>query len=306
MKSSDKPEISKKWWSSEKPGDVKGVELEKALAAAEKALSEQEKRCDKDSIGACLAALADLSAVVDKTVKKELDKKKHKDPISVLGKFDALIGSEVKRLEAAQAVLAEEGGEDEEGEDEDEGKLFEKDYLYKMVKMMKSTGKELNFGFGLDTKAPESSVLLLSRKGKPDKLFRALKRTGNFSNRCLCYGRALCDPDNGKVLLFRLDDGAGEPPQIIKLGRVFLRKDKSLRFRKLKVVLPGGQTLIDDEPDVEDGEVGQVAEGESAGTSADTSGRRRLSDEERGRIRKEIEQIEKRLDEVSAMEPATV
>ena len=36
MKSSDKPEISKKWWTSEKPNDIQGQDLEKALASAKR------------------------------------------------------------------------------------------------------------------------------------------------------------------------------------------------------------------------------------------------------------------------------
>ena len=31
MKSSEKPQFSKKWWTSEKPAEIKGAELEKAL-----------------------------------------------------------------------------------------------------------------------------------------------------------------------------------------------------------------------------------------------------------------------------------
>jgi hypothetical protein len=301
MKASDKPELSKKWWSSEKPSGIKGTDLEKALQAVEKALSDDEKASDEKTIDSCLISFQELEKAVDKTIKKELDKKKHKDEITVLEKYYAVIKSESRRLEDAKAELeeGEEGEEGDEEDEEDEGKLFEKDYLYKMIKMMKSTGKELNFGFGMDSKAPESSVLLLSRKGKPDKLFRALKQTGNFSNRLITYGRALPDPENGKVLVFRLDDGAGEPPQIIKLGRVFLRKDKSLRFRKLKLVLPGGQTLIDEEPDIEDGEVAGGGAGgasaalqgllRSAATAADVWKRSRESaDEEIAQLRREL------------------
>jgi hypothetical protein len=35
MKASDKPQISKKWWTSEKPRDVQGAEVEKAIQTAE-------------------------------------------------------------------------------------------------------------------------------------------------------------------------------------------------------------------------------------------------------------------------------
>ena len=121
-----------------------------------------------------------------------------------------------------------------------------------MLKLLKSTGKELNFGFGLDTKNPEGSTLVLTRKGKPERLFKALKKTGDFSNRLITYGKAVPDPQDGKVLVFKLAESAGEPPQVLKLGRRFLRGDKGLKFRKLKLILPGGQTFNDTEPDPED------------------------------------------------------
>ena len=258
MKASDKPEVTKKWWTSEKPSDVKGADLEKALAAAEKALAEEKKKSDAASIKALVGALAELDTAVDKTVKKELDKKKHKDVITVLEKYHDLVESENDRLEEALAKLGKEGEEDEESE-EDENKLFDKDYLYRMIKLLKSGGKELRFGFGLDTKAPEASKLLIARKGKPEKLFKLLKRTGDFSNRTLTYGYAAPDPEQKKTLVFRLEESAGEPPQVIKLGRRFLRADKSLYFRKLKLVMPGGQTIEDTEPDLEDTEGSEAA-----------------------------------------------
>jgi len=258
MKVSDKPQISKKWWTSEKPADVKGTELEKALQAAEKAQADEKKKSDAASIDAFLAAIEDLEAAVDKTVKKELDKKKHKDVITVLEKFYDLAAAETKRLEDAKEKLAGEG-DDEEEEEETENKLLEPDYLFKMIKLMKGGGKDLRFGFGLNTQTPESSKLVLSRKGKPEMLFKLLKRGGEFSNRTLTYGFAAPDPEQKKTLVFRLEDSAGEPPQIIKLGRRFLRADKKLYFRKLKVVMPGGQTFEDTEPDLEDTEGTEAA-----------------------------------------------
>ena len=254
MKASDKPQFSKKWWSSEKPADVKGGELEKALLAAEKALADEKNKSDERSIAAAAATLKDIGSAVDKTVKKECDKKKHKDLITVLGKFDDLIKAETKRLEQAKAKLsaASAGGEEDEEDEEDENKLFDTEYLHKMIKLLKSGGTELRFGFGLNPKAPETSRLVLARKGKPERLFKALKKTGDYSNRLLTYGYALADAQNGKTLVFRLEESAGEPPQIVKLGRKFLRNDNKLYFRKIKVVLPGGQTFEDDEPDTDD------------------------------------------------------
>jgi hypothetical protein len=297
MKSSDKPQISKKWWTGEKPSDIKGADLEKALQGAEKALADEKKKSDASSIDLCLAGLSELGSAVDKTIKKECDKKKHKDVITVLEKFYDLIKDETKRLETAKAKLKAAGEEDGDEEESDE-KIFQPDYLYKMLKLLKSTGKELNFGFGLDTKNPEGSTLLLTRKGKPDRLFKALKKSGDFSNRLITYGTALPDPQDGKTLVFKLAESAGEPPQVLKLGRRFLRADKALKFRKLKLVLPGGQMFNDTEPDPDDEQV--------AGGPAHAGGSgKRLSQKDKADIRKRLTELERRLDELMSQHRVT-
>jgi hypothetical protein len=294
MKASDKPQLSKKWWTSEKPSDVKGTELEKALGAIESALADEKKKSDADSIGACLGAFTELESAVDKTLKqKELKDKKNKDVATVLEKYYELIKNEQKRLKEAQADLAK-GGEEDEDEEESDDKIFQPDYLHKMMKLLKSTGKELNFGFGLDTKNPEASKLVLTRKGKPERLFKALKKSGEFSNRLITYGTAMPDPQDGKTLIFKLAESAGEPPQVLKLGRRFLRSDKSLKFRKLKLVMPGGQTFEDTEPDTEDQEGAAAAGGEAAGRA------RQFTPEERQNLNRELERMERELDEILA------
>jgi hypothetical protein len=214
----------------------------------------------------------------------------------VLEKFYDLIKDETKRLETAKAKLKAAGGENGEDEEESDEKIFQPDYLYKMLKILKSTGKELNFGFGLDTKNPEGSTLLLTRKGKPDRLFKALKKSGDFSNRLITYGTALPDSQDGKTLVFKLAESAGEPPQVLKLGRRFLRADKALKFRKLKLVMPGGQTFNDTEPDPEDE---QVAAGPSPASPA-VAGGKRLSQQEKDDIRKRLSEMDRRLDELMA------
>jgi hypothetical protein len=288
MKATDKPQFSKKWWTTEKPADIKGADLEKALQALEKALADEKKQSDEPSIKACCAALEDLESAVDKTISKECDKKKHKDLLSVLDKFEGLIKDEMERLDEALSKLSEGPSKDGDDEDEeDEGKLFEKDFLYKMIKILRSSGKPLNFGFGLNTSSPESSQLLLKRKGKPEMLFKALKKTGNYSNRTLVCGTALADPDDAKVLVLRVEEG-DEPPQILKLGRKFLRGDKTLKFRKMKVVI-NGKTLVDNDPD-DEGE--QVA-------AADGDGKTR-SPAVNQAFRTEMGRLKKRLDELMA------
>ncbi len=248
MKASDKPELSAKWWSSEKPDDLPGNDLDKVLPRVEKALAAQKRKSDDvRAIDECLSALQTVPGAASKAI-RSCDRKTHKDVITVLKKFDSLVKTEVSRLEDLKAKLAEAESGDAADDEVSDDKLFDKDYLYKMMKLMKSAGKELRFGFGLNTNAPENSVLLLKRKGKPELLFKVLKKTKQFSNRLLTYGYAKADPDDGQTLIFRLEASANEPPRILKLGRKFLRSDKKLRFRQVKIVLPSGRTLEDTEP----------------------------------------------------------
>jgi hypothetical protein len=279
MKSSDKPQFSKKWWTSEKPSNIKGADLERALQVVEKALADEKRNPDERSIAAALTALQDIASAVDKTVRKECDKKAHKDVILVLEKFNDLIKAETARLNEARSRLPANNSASEH--EEDENQLFDRDYLYKMIKLLKSGGTELRFGFGLNAQLPESSRLVLARKGKPERLFKALKQTGEYSSRLITCGHALPDAENGKTLVFRLEESAGEPPQVIKLGRRFLRADKCLYFRKLKLILPDGQIIEDTEPD---------SEVETLGTL--------LSSQDRENIRMHLAEMERRLDEL--------
>lgn len=246
MKASDKPEISKKWWKSEKPDDIKGVDLEKALGAAESALDVVEKKEDADTIKAALGALSNLSAAVDKTIKKECDKKKHKDLIIVLEKFDDLIDDETKELEKSQDSA--EDGDGQEDEDEEARGVLKPEYLERMIKKLRS-GEQLQFCFGLNRSAPEQSRLVLCNKRKAERLHKMLKQTGDFSNRLMTYGEAAGD---GKLLQFTLSDDAKEPSQIVKLTKLYLKAHRELKFRKLRVIA-GGQTFEEDMPDEAEG-----------------------------------------------------
>ena len=77
---------------------------------------------------------------------------------------------------------------------------------------------------------------MLSRKGKPEKLFKALKKTGEFNNRTMTYGVAYADPNDANTLVFKLESGAKEPPRMVELCRDFLRSDHGLKFRKVSIV----------------------------------------------------------------------
>ena len=252
MKASDKPQVSKKWWTSEKPDDIKGVDLEKSLAKVEKALEDEEKKSDERTIDDCLKSFKDLESSVDKTIKKECDKKKHKDVISVLEKLFPMIKAENGRLnelakKAAQGGAAAANGEkDGEEADDDEKGVLKEEYRDRMIKVLRS-GKVVNFCFGLNKQAPEQSKLVLCIKRNPERLQKILKQTGEFSNRLMTFGTATGE---GKVLQFTLSDDAKEPSQIAKLAKEYLKSDKNLKFKKLRV-LAGGETFEEDMPDSE-------------------------------------------------------
>ena len=61
-------------------------------------------------------------------------------------------------------------------------------------------------------------------------------------SRLLTYGRATGD---GKVLQFTLSDDAREPSQILKLTKEYLKSNKELKFKKLRIVA-GGEIFEED------------------------------------------------------------
>ena len=245
MKSTDKPKLSEDWWDEVRPDDLKSCELDDLLPDVEEALDEQHKNDDDlDAIDECLSLLKNVPSAAAKAAKL-CDKQKDKVLIAVLGKFGAVAKDESSRLEKLKKQVEKqqaEEDEDDDEDDEDDNKLFDKEYLYKMVKLLKNGGKQLKFGFGLNTSAPEASRLVLSRKGKPEKLFKALKRTREFNNRTMTYGIAYADPSDANTLILKLESGAKEPPRMIESCREFLRSDHSLKFRKISVLTDGSSS----------------------------------------------------------------
>src|SRR5262245_8383283 len=174
MKPFAKPEISKKWWKNEKPDDIKGVDLFKALDNCEPALATADKKPDADTIKAALAALANLIAAIDKTIKKECDKKKHKALIGALEDLGDLAKAGANETEI---YMVYEKQEEKKGDEEYENqRVLKEEYRDRMIKQLRS-GKELNFCFGLDKRAPENSRLVLCIKRQPERLFKILKQT---------------------------------------------------------------------------------------------------------------------------------
>jgi hypothetical protein len=253
MKSSDKPVISKKWWTKEKPADIKGADLEKALAACEKALEEAKKKKDSESVDAALAALDDLDEAVETTV-KECEKKKLKDVVTVLEKFEKLTGGERADLEKLQGALAKQADGEEESDDDAKGVLKE-EYRARMIKMLRA-GEQLQFCLGLNKQTPADSFLLLCNKRKPERLQKILKQTGDFSTRLLTFGTVKAD---GKILDLNLADNSKEPAQIAKTSKEYFKSHRDLKFRKVRVH-SAGQTFEEEEPG-EEGAAGVAGAG---------------------------------------------
>lgn len=245
MKPTDKPDLTEEWWDDVRPEDLKTCELDKLLPQVEEALADQRKD-DEDSaaIDECLSLLQGVPPAAAKTA-KQLDKTKDRVLIAVLGKYGVVVKEETSRLEKLKKQLAKKQSDDDDEDDEDgadDNKLFDKDQLYKMVKLLKNGGKQLKFGFGLNTNSPESSRLVLNRKGKSERLFKALKKTGEFNNRTLTHGTAYADPNDANTLVFQLESGANEPPRMVELCREFLRSDHGLKFRKISIVSADGSS----------------------------------------------------------------
>jgi hypothetical protein len=233
-----------------------------------------------------------LRTTVDKTLKKELDKKKHKDAITVLGKFEGVIQDEVKRLQEALSSLGKDEDEEEEDDEDDDKGVFKPEYLARMIKVLRG-GKELQFCFGLNKQEPSESRLLLCKKREPERLFKMLKQSGEFTSRLLTYGRAIGD---GKVLQFTLSDDAKEPSQILKLTKEYLKSNKDLKLKKLRVIA-GGETFEEDMPDSEGagseqaagvaGDLGKLLRGAAAANQSWTQARS-SADDQIERLRQEL------------------
>jgi hypothetical protein len=100
---------------------------------------------------------------------------------------------------------------------------------------------------GLDKQAPENSSLVLCKKRQPERLYKILKGTGDFSKRLMTFGTITGD---GKILDLKLADNAKEPAQILKTAKLYLRSNRDLKFRKIRVHV-AGEIFDDDNPDVD-------------------------------------------------------
>ena len=249
MKASDRPKLSADWWEDKCPPDLDRKPLARALEGYEKVSRRLErKRDDIELIQEALDLLKSLEGAVKKTI-KECDRKKHKHVIRVLRRFDGLLEDEEERLIEQEKELTATAHKN--GEADDDG-LLDRDVLYTRIRMIKSGKKRLNFAFGLNANDPEDSDLLLHPKLSEYRLYKILKKSDRYPKRMMTYGVAENDLEDSATLVFRLAPSADEPPRIIKQGRLFLRSDKKLKFNKLRLVLPNGRIVKEEEQEEQD------------------------------------------------------
>ncbi len=245
-------ELTKKWWLTNRPKDIKGAELEKALAAVEQA--EDEDRA---------AALVAVSGAIAKAG-KELDKKEHKDLLKALDSLDALAETARKKAEAeakaaAQAKAKEKEKEEEEGEEEDKetptDKLF--DPAFQLSTIRRALRAPIVFAFTIGSK-PEQSLLAVHVRGNPKSLLRIAKtRSGAMKG---CCGQAQAAEDDPKTLILSLDGAL--IGGLSRFVRKYFQLNKITVFRKIRVVVDGQEAESDA------GEEAAQPEAQAAGASA--------------------------------------
>src|SRR3954471_23880382 len=141
-----KVELTKKWWNTNRPKDVKGAELERTLG-----MVEQTKDASR------VAALAALPGAIAK-VCKELDKKTDKELLKSLDALGALADAEKKKAEAAlNAAIKAKAEVDEknkanedDGKDTPDDKLFDPAFQLSMLK--RAIRVPLLFAFAIASK----------------------------------------------------------------------------------------------------------------------------------------------------------
>jgi hypothetical protein len=229
-------ELTKKWWTTNRPKAVKGIELERALIDVEEAGDEER-----------VAALGSLPGAITKAT-RELDKKEHKELLKALDTLATLAETERKKLEtqakAAAAKAKAEAAEKEKTEDEQEeeetpeDKLF--DPVFQISILKRAIKKPLVFAFAIGSK-PEQSLLAVNARGNPKNLMR-LARTRSGSPKGCC-GQAQAAEDDPKTLILSLDG-----PLVGGLARSvrkYFQANKIRLFRKIRVLVDGQEAESD-------------------------------------------------------------
>ena len=226
-------ELKKKWWVANRPSNVKGLELEKALGVVEQAHADKLPE-----------ALSALSAAIGKAC-AELDKKTHKDLLKKLAALEVIASDEAKKLSTAaakvksaaaiaakaetKAALRSETSEDDEPS---EDRLFDPELHRSTLK--RALRQAVVFAFAVGSK-PENRVLALGARGNPTTFARLTKAKGGGVK--VCYGRAQAGEGESNKLVLTLDSPA--VPGTVKALRAYLKEHKITLFRKIAVVVNG-------------------------------------------------------------------
>jgi len=213
-------ELRKKWWIASRPRNVKGAELERALAQLEE--SGEDKRA---------AALDALLPAIARTC-KELDELVHERLITELGALATLAKAEARKLVAAAknkaATENAKAKRDAEDPESKEDRLFDPEIHRHTLK--RALRQDLVFAFAVGSKA-EERVLALAARGNPAAFARLTKARAGGAR--VCFGRAHAAPGEPATLILILENA--RTPGTEKAVVAYLREHRISLFRKILV-----------------------------------------------------------------------
>jgi hypothetical protein len=218
----NKIELQKKWWTSRRPRNVKGPELEKALGVVEHA-------SEKDRV----TALAAVGPAIAK-VRARLDKDLYEALLNDLTQLDDMAKAEAKKLRSA--AKGKDAGKSEDritparsrGAAED--KLFDPDLHHATLK--RAIRQPLVFAFAVGSKA-ENRALALSPRGNAKVMARLAKARSGGAR--VSFGSARAAKRDPSTLVLTLEGPV--IPGTEKALRAYLKEHRLTTFKK--VVLSG-------------------------------------------------------------------
>ncbi|MEN1679688.1 MAG: hypothetical protein AAGJ46_08845 [Planctomycetota bacterium] len=262
-------------WEKNRPAEVKGAKLATALKAVDKQ-SGAEKKGDADAIKSLVESLQTASSAAADVIKKECDKKKHKDLITALKGLSSTVEDEVKRLNKAIEAAAADAGDDEGEVSDDELfglKLFKE--CIKKAKLKNNTEDGISFCLAVHKTAEESKLVFVKKKKFSSQIFKQVVKVAKAKPQLglkrpkMTYGAAYRDPKATDTLVLHIVDGAPTdiPGMVRKLEKWRKRfKQDLLPFKELSIRTPAGKPMeVTPDPD-------EDAQTATAGATASTEG----------------------------------
>lgn len=262
-------------WEKTRPAEVKGAKLSAALKAVDKQ-SGAEKKGDADAIQSLVDSLQSASSAASDVIKKECDKKKHKDLIAALKDLSNTVDAEVKRLSKAIEDAAAGAADEDDGEVSDDElfglKLFKE--CIKKAKLKKNTEDGISFCLAVHKTAEESKLVFVKKKKFSSQIFKQVVKVAKakpglgLKRPKMTYGAAYRDPQATDTLVLHIVDGAPTdiPGMVRKLEKWRKRfKQDLLPFKELSIRTPAGKPM-EMTPDPDESE---AIAGDGATASAD-------------------------------------